>query len=105
MCRCNLNNPPSVPGDFCSCSRSCLRALFTLAVCGLRFAESGCGVGPSRGYLSRRRGALWFLPEGELDVTAVAEGWPCQNWSSVGVEREYVPYDVDGEVVDSVVMN
>lgn len=35
----------------------------------------------------------------------MAEGWSCGNWSSVRVEREYVPYDVDDEVVDSVVMN
>ena len=37
----------------------------------------------------------------------MAEGWSCGNWSSVGVEREYVLYDVDdtNEVVDSVVMN
>jgi len=48
-----------------------------------------------------------FLPEGGLDVTVVAEVRPCGNWSSVGVEREYVPCDVDNtnEVVDSVVMN
>jgi hypothetical protein len=48
-----------------------------------------------------------FLPEGGLDVTVVAEGRPCGNWSSVGVEREYVLCDVDdtNEVVDSAVIN
>lgn len=37
----------------------------------------------------------------------MAEGRPCENWSSVGVEREYVLCDVDdtNEVVESVVMN
>ena len=46
------------------------------------------------------------MPEGGLDVTVAAEGWSCGNWSSVGVELEYVLYDVDtNEVVDSVVMN
>ena len=36
----------------------------------------------------------------------MAKGRSCGNWSSVGVEREYVLYDVDDtNVVDSVVMN
>jgi hypothetical protein len=75
MCRCNLNTPPSVPGDFCSCSRSRLRALFTLAVCGLLNlvviqgrVEVVCRDGEGR---------CGFLPEGGLDVTVKAEGRSC----------------------------
>lgn len=69
MCRCNLNTPPSVPGDICSYSRSRLRALFTLAVCGLlnlvvvqgrvevvcRDGEGRCGFLPGGDWMSR----LW----------------------------------------------
>ena len=54
MYRCNLNTPPSVPRDFCSCSRP---RLSPFQACDLRFAESGCGVGPSQGCLLGRGGA------------------------------------------------
>ena len=68
--------------------------------CDLRFAESGCDVGPSPGcFVETGRGVL--------DVTVMAEGRPCGDWSSVGVEREYVLCDVDDTngVIDSVVLN
>jgi len=76
--------------------------------CDLRFAESGCGVGPSPGcFVETGRGVLVFLPKEGAGCHGYGEGRPCGNWSSVGVEREYVLCDVDdtNEVVGSVVMN